>query len=95
MSGGELVAESGSAIVPYLHPLVSGPIAPVDPLPEKLFVQTARSIHSGRPWDYIVTRGGEVVTVRLQGSLHEPCSGPVCTTGAYTMLEVIRFCSAT
>ena len=58
-SGGGLVAESGTAIVPSLHPLVCGPVAPVESLPEKLFIQTARSIHSGRPWDYIATRGGE------------------------------------
>ena len=59
MSGGELVAESGTAMVPFLHPLVCGPIAPVHPLPEELFIKTARSIHSGHPWDYIATRGGD------------------------------------
>ena len=31
---------------------------PVVPLPDKLRAKTARCIHSGRPWNYIVQRGG-------------------------------------
>ena len=73
MSGGELVAESGTAMVPFLHPLVCGPIAPVHPLPEELFIKTARSIHSGHPWDYIATRGGDREAPREPTALQWAC----------------------
>ena len=44
---------------PELAPLVVGPVAAVARLPEALGRQAARRIHSGRPWDYIVRRGGK------------------------------------
>ena len=54
-----LVSAAGDAVEPVVHPLVLGPSAPVSELPAELYQRTARSIHSGRPWDYIVQRGGE------------------------------------
>ena len=54
-----LVPAAGEAVEPVVHPLVLGPSAPVSELPVELYQRTARSIHSGRPWDYIVQRGGE------------------------------------
>ena len=54
-----LVSAAGEAVEPVVHPLVLGPSAPVSELPAELYQRTARSIHSGRPWDYIVQRGGE------------------------------------
>ena len=39
--------------------LLVGPVAAVARLPEALGRQAARRIHSGRPWNYIVRRGGE------------------------------------
>ena len=50
---------AGPAVESVCHPLVEGPGAPVVPLPDELLASTARCIHSGRPWDYIVQRGGE------------------------------------
>ena len=44
---------------PELAPLVAGPESAVARLPEALGRQAARRIHSGRPWDYIVRRGGK------------------------------------
>ena len=44
---------------PELAPLVVGPVSAVARLPEALGRQSARRIHSGRPWNYIVRRGGE------------------------------------
>ena len=78
---GGLVAESGTAAVPSLHPLVSGPVAPVESLPEELFTRPhAAYILAGRG----TTLRPVVVSVRLQGS-QQACNGPVCTTGACTM----------
>ena len=53
-----VVAAAGLAAEPVWHPLVEGPGLPVVPLPDKLRAKTARCIHSGRPWNYIVQRGG-------------------------------------
>ena len=44
---------------PELAPLVVGPVTAVARLPEALGRQAAHRIHSGRPWNYIVRRGGE------------------------------------
>ena len=55
-----VVEAAGPAAESVCHPLVEGPGVPVVPLPDELLVKTARCIHSGRPWDYIVQRGGEL-----------------------------------
>ena len=73
-----VVSASGLAATPVSHPLVQGPAAPVSELPAELFSRTARSIHCGRPWDYIVQRGGDRDAPReptaLQWSLVEQWS---------------------
>ena len=85
---GGVVAAAGLAAEPGWHPLVQGPGVPVTPLPHELVARTARCIHSGRPWDYIVQRGGEREPDAPKGS-QQLCSGTVCTTGAYTMPRIM------
>ena len=68
-----VVAAAGLAAEPVWHPLVEGPGLPVVPLPDKLRAKTARCIHSGRPWNYIVQRGGERDAPREPTALQWGC----------------------
>ena len=42
-------------------------------LPDELVLRTARCIHSGRPWDYIVQRGGARDAPRVPTTLQWAC----------------------
>ena len=68
-----VVEAAGLAAEPVWHPLVEGPGVPVVPLPDELLAKTARCIHSRRPWDYIVQRGGERDAPREPTALQWDC----------------------
>jgi len=59
LSSHGITAAKNVVAEPELAPLVVGPVTAVARLPEALGRQAARRIHSGRPWNYIVRRGGE------------------------------------
>ena len=63
VSAAVVVAEPG------LHPLVHGPVDSDSPLPSGSFDRAARCIHTGRPWDYIVQRGGPREAPRVPTAL--------------------------
>ena len=54
----DIVPAAVSVVDPVLQPLLEDPVAPVLHLPDDVYQRAARGVHSGRPWDYIVQRGG-------------------------------------
>ena len=71
--GWDAICEEGVVVWLRLLGLLLSPGVPVVPLPDELLVKTARCIHSGRPWDYIVQRGGEREAPREPTALQWGC----------------------
>ena len=53
-----VVPAAGAGVQPTVHAVLPAGHEPAQPLPADVFQRSARTVYSGRPWDYVVKLGG-------------------------------------